>query len=193
MLQPLEVKMLVLFNSKADELINSSLAKETKTIKPYITFEWKQNEETKELDFQYDNKNHTDDALKSFILTLRLFIQDNERISVRNINSLYDNMNIDLKYKYAFRKIRTELNNFLDSRPFTSVNDNPTFRQMMYALIYGKYAHLKTDKIEKITGWSRDKLDWDVIFFQFQSGLYEFLNCIRGMKFLNEIVLKEYT
>lgn len=164
MLKPREISTLLLFNSKAEELIDSSLVKEKKEINPRINFVWKLNEDTKNMDFKYGKINHTDEALKSFILTLRLFMQYNETISIRNMNSLYENMDIHIKYN-----------------------------QIIDTLIYGNYAHLKKDKIEKITRWKGDILDWDVIFFQFQDGLHEFIDCIRNMKFLNKLVLKDYS
>ena len=123
MLKPREISTLLLFNSKAEELIDSSLVKEKKEINPGVNFEWKLNEVTKNLDFKYDKINHTDEALKSFILTLRLFMQDNEAISIRRMNSLYKDMDIHIKYKSAFRRLRGELNKFLDSKPFTTTNE----------------------------------------------------------------------
>jgi len=45
MLKPREISTLLLFNSKAKELIDSSLVKEKKEINPRINFVWKLNED----------------------------------------------------------------------------------------------------------------------------------------------------
>jgi hypothetical protein len=79
-----------------------------------LTMDWNRNKHTNQLDFSYNKKSHSEDSIRSFILGLRLFIQDNEIISLHKMKLLYGKMNIVDKYKVHFNYLRDELNRYLD-------------------------------------------------------------------------------
>jgi hypothetical protein len=174
-----------------DDLINSSLSRESKENKVTFNFTWKHNEKTNDSDFSHQTSNFTDDTIKSFILTLRFFIQDNEPTSIRNMNKLYEGMTIPDEFKLKFRKFQKNLNDFLDEPALTFNQSKLTKRQIYDAIIFGDYAHKNIDKSRLLETWKKNQLDWDVVFYEFQKTLYTFIEHLQKIKSLNEIVLKE--
>lgn len=70
------IEVLNLFNEKVDEIKNSSYAKSVLEIKPKTTISKNQREAIKIKTIEPN-----DESLKSFVLTLRLFLQNNDQIS----------------------------------------------------------------------------------------------------------------
>lgn len=187
-----EREILSSFNSKADKLINSSLVKETNENKVKINFTWKHNKKINELDFSHQKSNFSTDAIDSFVLNLRFFIQDNESTSIRNMSKLYEEMSIPQEFKSKFMKMQINLNNFLDESVLTFVGVKLTRRQVYDVIIFGDIAHQNLKKSKLIGTWKKDQVNWDMIFYEFQKTLYEFIEHIKNMKFLNEKVLDQF-
>lgn len=191
-LQQFDIEVLKLFNETAEELINSSLVIESNEDTPEFQYKWNLNPNTNDLDFSYNKKNHKEDEIKSFILTMRFFIQDNEKISIRNLSKLYASMNIDIKYKTIFNKYRNNLNCFLNEKALTFIEPSITKKDVYDTILYGYYAHKQSDKLKTIQTWKNDQFDWDTIFFEFQRILHEFVKYIKQIKNLNELILNQY-
>ena len=187
-----DIEIIKLFNSMSDEIINSTLVRESKEKKSGIKLSWNMNKDTNELQFSYSKSDHSKDAIKSFILTLRLFIQDNEPISIRNMRELYQRLPIDKSYKNALDILRDEFNKFLDEPATTLSDDKPSRRTIYNAIIYGMYAHTQSEMTNLIANWQSDKLVWDMVFYEFQSTLHDFVSIIELIRKLNERVLKDY-
>jgi len=179
--------VLKLFNATAEELINCSLIIESNEDKSEFQYNWNLNPNTNDLDFLIVKKNHKEDEIKSFVLTMRLFVQDNEKISIRNLSKLYENMNIDIRYKTKFSTLRNNLNGYLNEKALTFIESSPTKRDVYDTLLYGYYAHKQSDKLKKIQLWKNEQFDWDTIFFEFQRILHEFV------PYINQIILKQYS
>jgi len=186
-LQQYQMDVLKLFNATAEELINCSLIIESNEDKSEFQYNWNLNPNTNDLDFLIVKKNHKEDEIKSFVLTMRLFVQDNEKISIRNLSKLYENMNIDIRYKTKFSTLRNNLNDYLNEKALTFIESSPTKRDVYDALLYGYYAHKQSDKLKKIQLWKNEQFDWDTIFFEFQRILHEFV------PYINQIILKQYS
>jgi len=180
---------LELFNRKADEIINSSYVNESKTKDIGITLSWKKNQ-TPHGTWQYDAKHHDHDFIKSVILPLRLFIQNNERISVKNINDLYQNLPIDSQFKLTIQDIRQYLNDYLDERARTFFSDQPTRREILETFVYGELAHLNSEKLERLETWKKDDMEFQVGFFEFQNIIHEFIQMIKLIRNVNVLLLK---
>ena len=93
------------------------------------------------------------EEIDSFILTFRLFIQNNERVSIKNISDIYEKQVSNIDYVNKIRVIRNNLNSYLDeivqnSRNIANRNERITItrREIIDSIIYGLYAHYKADK-----------------------------------------------
>ncbi|MFX0090524.1 MAG: hypothetical protein ACFFBD_02080 [Candidatus Hodarchaeota archaeon] len=83
-----------------------------------------------------------ENIIKSFIITYRLFIQDNSSISLRKMDTEYHpKLPIAEDLKREFSRIRQEINMFLDQ-----VVTDFTYRQIIDKFIYGEFAHSKPSK-----------------------------------------------
>jgi hypothetical protein len=85
----------------------------------------------------------SDETLDAVILTLRLFMQDNERISVRNIRRLYMESGLTAGLRDEFCTVAEHLNAQLDSPTSISIKEGEhlTFRDVLQIFIYGSHAH----------------------------------------------------
>ena len=77
-LSPKDIDLLKRFNSTATEIIESSYVKETIQKWSGIALQWERNPETNDLDFSYRKENHDEYKIRSLLLTVRLFVHDNE-------------------------------------------------------------------------------------------------------------------
>src|SRR5215208_1177165 len=171
---PDDIAILKQFNTAVDELTNYAFVKESSDRKIGINFNWELNKDTNDLEFRYNKCSHNDEFLRSFVLTLRLFIQNNEPFSIGNMSQLYERLPIAKEYK-IIDKLRGYLNKFLDEPATTFSSDKPSRRIIFIAIIYGKYAHRDPKEIAKMDTWQSDSLDWDMTFYEFQLILHDFL------------------
>jgi hypothetical protein len=99
-----------------------------------------------------------EEALQAFLLTLRLFCQDNEEISLRNMANRVSRLTLASDLKQEFLDRRDTLNAYLDHThgppSFQIGSSKPvTNRQIFEAFTYGKYAHLT--QAATVEGWER--------------------------------------
>ncbi|HKG89246.1 MAG TPA: hypothetical protein VKA95_13045 [Nitrososphaeraceae archaeon] len=191
--RPDDIATLKQFNITVDELTNYAFVKESLDRKIGRDFMWELNKDTNELEFRYNKSNHNEEFLRSFVLTLRLFIQDNEPLSIRNMSQLYGRLPIADEYKILFDKLRDNFNKFLDEPAITLSSNKPSRRIIFDAIIYGKYAHRDPKEIAKMKTWQSDDLDWDMRFYEFQQILHDFLGIVKLIEKLNERVLADYS
>lgn len=186
------IEILKLFNSKAEKIINSSFKNEIKNKDVGETLKWELDDKTQELKFDYSVVNHNEDFINSVLMPLRLFVQNNESISIGNMANIYENIPIDEKYKNAFRKIRHELNTFLDEPAKTLLDDNPTRRQLFETVLYGEIAHLTKDNRKILEKWQSDKVVWDLAYIEFQRIIHDYIFAIHLMHELNTRIMKDH-
>ena len=101
-----ELYALKLFNEKAKELSNSRYVK-------FILKEKKISFEVKSIGIKRIMPD--EDAVKAAVLTLRFFIQDNEKCSFRNMEKVYSSLPISEELKRKYFDIRKKLNEYLDA------------------------------------------------------------------------------
>jgi hypothetical protein len=181
-----------LFNQKADQVINSSFIHEAKTKDIGFTLSGKVGNKPDEWNWSYDVKGHDMDFINSVVLPIRFFIQDNERISLRNMYTLYTNLPLHDNYKITFNDIRNYLNEYLDEKARSFLDDQPTKRELLETIVYGELAHLNPEKVERLKNWKNDKMEWDLAFFEFQRVIHELIEMIKLIRNVNSFVLKRY-
>lgn len=85
----------------------------------------------------------SEETLDAVILTLRLFIRDNERISVRNVRRLYMESGLPKELRDEFCRVADHLNAQLDTPTNMSIKEGErlTFREVLQIFVYGSNAH----------------------------------------------------
>ncbi len=110
-----------------------------------------------------DLEDKNDEFLRSFVAILRLFLLDIDKFSLRYLDENYFNSDSGLLYQLfrdesiLFNKLRTALNNFLNSKP--QVNIIRSFRDKSYSFesnlemlndfAYGGLIHSNRDKLDR--------------------------------------------
>jgi len=126
-----------------------------------------------------------EDALRSFVLTFRFFIQDNEKCSIRKISDVYAKLPFDRIERHTFFTFRTYLNANLDAPShFSKNNVTWTRKQILDTLMYGHFAHANTSKKEIADSWLANENISKLFLAQFITDLvfvYDFLILVRQL------------
>lgn len=144
------IEGLRLFNEKADKLFRLSFVKTVFETNTGVTISGKLTDEGN-WQVTSSRKGPNEEAIDAFVLTFRYFIQDNEKSSLRNLSKYYEIAPIDAEYKKQFKKIRKEINDFLDKPAdilFKFNNQKLTRRKILDTFIYGGLSH-SNDKGKK--------------------------------------------
>ena len=133
------------------------------------------------------------EAISAFILKYRLFIQDKDGISLRNVEKLFLNLPIEFDYKERYKVLRQNINNILDEESNVQIKKHRvTFREIHDMFIYGAWTHLKeNDKNRKNYLAIKDnKVIYPIFANDFNVTLIKIMNELVKIKFLNEEVIK---
>ena len=130
--------ILDLFKEKFDRLESSSLIRFMNNPGWRFSFDFKTNT-------LGSNANFPDlEYIESYVLNLRFFIQDNEPISIRNLNEFYNKYCHDNEILNKFVELRDIFKSEFDkSWPFLINGQKLTFRDIFDGFIYTKIAHSK--------------------------------------------------
>ena len=178
---------LVIFNQKVEKLENLSFAKDIVGSK--FTMKW-----AKGVGFVIERHGPKGEQFDAFILTLRLFMQDNSNISIRKIKESYDYFNISNEIKQQFNKSRNQFNKYLDSESNLSHNNvNFTHREILDFMLYGDYAHITQRRIyHKIMNFGFNRELYDNEFVHIAGNFINFLEFLKelNLKAMGEIIDK---
>jgi hypothetical protein len=185
------VEILNLFIEKANKLRFSTLVK-TLISNQGSRIRLKGNMEARELSIEYIEMDA--DQIDAFLLTMRLFIQDNERISISNIAKLIKSLRVSDIPGERFAKQRAFLNKFFDGKSLLSINgDRPTYREIMETVLYSSYAHLNREKYKRYKSWTKNPIATAMIHFEFIGILQEFITALRVLENNCRQIVKELT
>ena len=104
----------------------------------------------------YDIVRPDDEFLRALILTLRMFQQNNDPVSLGNMAKLLDDPGISENWKTYFRWGRKLINDFLNGLPIFEIiihGHTLTAREIIDTIVYGEHAHSTSDKLETIAHW----------------------------------------
>ena len=137
------VNSLKLFNEKAEKLERLSFIEIISKYNRGFSIKIDKREDGL-YDLIQERSGPLEEAIDAFVLTIRFFIQDNEVTSFRNITRLYECAPVDKKIKNDFIKIRTQLNEYLDSNSGMAITvneDTLNHRKILDIIIYGGLSH----------------------------------------------------
>jgi hypothetical protein len=117
----------------------------------------------------------------AFLLTFRLFYQENEPISFANLPALLNDPGLSMEFKNQATSIRQAYFDYLTGYSDYTVNlfeGHPTRKQMIDVGLYGGLAHTnRPERIEQYKVWARD----DIRAFLFEQEFSRFLVGILGL------------
>ena len=137
---------LKLFNEKAALLLNSSFANAILRNQSAFMFSWKAGENYEAILVGAEGE-----SVDAAFLTLRMFLQNNDRISIGNIANLYlQEQELNL-YQADFENIRSQINVYLDSgNGISFFGNNYSNRSLIELLLYGSKGHSNREKEQEL-------------------------------------------
>jgi len=181
------IKALKLFNEKAQELKDSKYFHIIRSQQTGFTISANSTGEIYVL-----LKSPDIESTKSFVLTFRFFIQDNERCSIRNIAKIYGELNIPLDIKDKFKEARNTLHNFLSSNSLLKLNNEPIkYEQILDVFFYGGLAHANEKKKEIFDRWMPDPIVSCILINEFNLILANIFNFILFTENLNNKIFEQ--
>lgn len=144
-----DIAVLQLYNQRAAELNDSSFLHHVRSspatsfnfaIKPFRVVSHHQ---------------PSNEALKAFVLTFRLFIQDRDGLSFRAITKLLTNSAIESSLKQEIVEIRDEVYEYLgENSPFVIYGNPILRRELLQTWMYGEIAHVNQKERAVLRQWT---------------------------------------
>jgi hypothetical protein len=176
------------FNEKADELLDSSFKKEMFGKQTGLKLSWAA--DTGQVATTITGPNH--EAIKAFVLTFRLFIQDGDGLSLRRLTEIYDAPGTESELQQEFHQIHDAANARLDETPSLAFNINGealTRRRILEVFLYGGLAHLNPDKVPVYESWRSQPMFFALLQNEFMATMAEIFNCVLWVQDLNARLL----
>jgi hypothetical protein len=126
----------------------------------------------------------------AFVLTFRYFIQDNEMISLRNVEHVFHSQFAEPNEKSEYDKVRHHINSFLDGNSMFNLGDSITRRQLMETFIYGGLSHANKQKKKLYDLWMESPILAPFMENEFVVILFEILRVIVYIQNLSNQIFK---
>ena len=99
-----------------------------------------------------------EEYIKSFILTLRMFLQPRDKISINKIKELLENnSSISIEVQKDFNEWESAINKYLESKSFLIHNGKYIIKkEILEVFLYGSYCHVNEDKHRIYESWKRN-------------------------------------
>jgi hypothetical protein len=136
-----------------------------------------------------------DEAVDAFLLTIRLFYQDRDGISIRALAKIYERATVPQHLRDEFRRVRNALNDRLDSNPSIGFEIDGVIlsrRDLLEVFLYGGHAHVNPDKRLIYEHW-REFPIFPFMTNEFLATLGELFNCVRWIRDINRRLLEAST
>ena len=170
-----EIERLRLFIEKVERVQSLSLVRTLVETGSKLTLSWTQQSGALQLAAAGPDAEQID----AFVLTMRLFTQDNDRISLRNMSKVLENLPVSEELNRHFAMHRSNLNQSLDSPCMLSINgDHPTRLEVLNTVLYGHLSHVSPDHRRRHLSWVQDPMAASIIDFEFVGVLVLFLKTL---------------
>jgi len=173
-------EVLELFVVKADKLIASSFSKKMQR-------EHKVTIGSEVIEFI----GPTDEELDAFLLTHRLFFQNNEHFRVNNLHSHFKEIGADDSKLEELIKIQAWIKKYWDSgSPLIYDGERMTNWDIYQGFLYGDLAHTNNlENRKKFKAWTKSIISKEASYFDFRDILGKTLMVIAQLKYLTEDIL----
>ncbi len=107
----------------------------------------------------HEREGPDEEAMKAYLLTMRMFVQKNEKISIRRIGQLVSDSDVcNNNFTNDFAVEQNALNTYLDTSGVAKfvIGDRPlTQRDILNTFLYGMYAHNDDHYSKEIKRWDK--------------------------------------
>jgi len=185
---------LKLFNEKAQKLQNLSFIKQYEETKNALTITATKEAEPDTFNIEIDSNRANDESIDAVSLTLRFFIQDNEKCSFRNLSKLYEKMEPVAGFKQEYEIYRSYLNDFLnqETQPQPKINEfeRPLlFRDVLEVFMYGGLSHANEKKKVIYDRWMSEQVSCAAYTHIFHSIVSEMIKITSAISEINNMVI----
>jgi hypothetical protein len=183
-------KALRLFDEKAEKLSRLSFMEKMRHPDSGVTIKI-ENLKNGGSTVSQERRGPEEEAIDAFVLTFRYFIQDNETTSFRNMEQHYLAAPVDAALKEEFKKLRREINEYLDEPVGINYNNEDlTRRRIMDVFVYGGFSHANEEKRRLYKTWMSDPFMASFIENLFLQTIADIHNAIVLIKNLNDKALE---
>ena|SRR2546425_3449235 len=134
----------------------------------------------------------TQEEIHAFVCNLRLFIQENDATSFRNISESYAALGVSPELKDRFEACRGRLNEWLDSKSSLGMGSGPLRnRRIFEVFVYGEIAHSNPKKRRELERWRENTLFFPLLETHFVNIMAKFMRFLEEVVVLNTQALSE--
>jgi hypothetical protein len=177
--------MLALFNEKVERLASLSFFEKARGGGAIVEFR---------RDAGWDSVfvGPEEESIEALVLTLRLFMQNNDGLSLRNMRNLYVSLRVSAELVADFSLQCEQLNRFLDSATNLSIKEGCqlTHRDVLEIFVYGTYAHVNA-RYRTIFEGIRTTTFFPIFQDYLVMAVDVFRRCLLGLKAVNTRALAE--
>jgi len=134
-----------------------------------------------------------DETISAFILKYRLFIQNKDDISLRNLEKLFLYLPIESNYKERYIVLKQRINSILDEESNVQIKKHRvTIREIHDMFIFGAWAHLNENDLnrKRYLAIKDNKVIYPIFANDFNVTLIKIMNELVQIKFLNQEIIK---
>lgn len=186
---------LKLFNQKAQKLRNLSFVKQYKETKNAVSIKAEKHPEYGTWNVTVDSKRASDESIEAVSLTLRFFIQDNEKCSFRNLSNLYQQINPIVGLSSQYELYRNQLNLFLSNEAQPQPKENEykkplLLKDVLEIFMYGGLSHANEKKKQVYDRWMSEEVACAAYTHLFHMIVHEMIAIISRVAELNNVALR---
>lgn len=132
------------------------------------------------------------ESVAAFVLTIRFFLQDQDKISFRKIADVYDAPSTPAGLAADYRQVREAINDFLDGPSMFNINGQlVTRRDLMEVFLYGGLSHANESKRATYEAWRASPLPiFPMMENEFVATLATVCMCVRQVQEMNVALLE---
>ena len=187
------ITVLETFNQKANKIKNFSFPE--KYLNPGNSLTISGCKEQNYFNIDIKETKVEDEAVEAVVLTLRFFIQNNEKTSLMNMSGLYKESNHLHNLSDEFEKLRFRINNILSlavqPQPLTHSFENPLkIQDIQDVFMYGSLAHSNKTKALIYASWMSNPITKVSYIHYFQKLVHEYIDVTNKIAFLNNSLIQ---
>jgi hypothetical protein len=197
-----DVEVLRLFNEKVERLESTGLARFLEEDMPNVSMTVNRMISSKQdgPNFEFVGvirstlDNVDQDHIDAFVLTYRMFVQKNDRVSLVALSKIYERDSMPAEAAESFREATSEVETYLAST--LDVEFSPgqavTRRHLVDTILYGALAHSNHEKEREFRVWTESGGLTGFVWAEFIVALERMLFYLKFFRQLNEAVIANH-
>lgn len=131
------------------------------------------------------------ESVDAAFLTLRMFIQNNDRISIGNIAKIYQSEIYISSFRQEFESVRCQINTYLDSKVEIEFFDKKyTNKEIIHLLLYGSKGHSNKEKEAELKKIMRNPILTNLFLYRINVAATNLIKGILAISEINDRVLQ---